>query len=466
MPNPESAPHLHHGVRRSPWLAAASGLLLLLCWALGGVTVDSTGADEALQLLALPVIGWAAWRLAQAPMTRMLALGLACVAAIVLVPLWQLLPLPQALGMAGDARTLIAADLAQAGVAGSGVQASLWPQATEQALWSLLPALALFLAALTVGAPWRRRLLQLVLGLALASAAFAFFQLSLPDGSPLLLYHSWGRNFGGLFVNPNHQGTALILGAVIAAALFIEAHRRARDEEAGHRHWLYAVLAAACVIMVPLANGSAAALLVLVGLAAVALMMGVLRRRAAGGNPVLLLRLAMIGLAVAVVVASALAWQQADLERQQIAKTTVDIGARYAPLGTGVGSFVPVFAQSQDPRQARSEVINHAHNEYAQWWLEGGVPALLVLVVALGLFAWCGWQVLTWTGSRRLRAVAAPAWAGLLVLLVHSLVDFPLRTTALMATAGLLAGLLLATLIEARRESRGRVHRDDALQQA
>ena len=466
MPNPDSPHLLDHGVRLSPWFAAVSGLLLVLCWALGGVTVDRTGADETLQLLAWPVMVWAVWRLAQAPMTRTLALALACAAAIVLVPLWQLLPLPQALGMGGAARKLVAADLVQAGVTLAGVQASQWPRATEQALWSLLPALALFLAALTLAAPLRRRLLQLVLALALASAAFAFFQLSLPDGSALLLYTSWGRNFGGLFVNANHQGTALILGAVIALALFIDARRRARDEEAGHRHWLYAALAAACVVMVPLANGSAAALLVLVGLAAVALMMGALRRRAAGGNPVLLLRLAAIGLAAAVVVASALAWKQADVERQQIATTTVEIGSRFAPLGTGVGSFVPVFAQSQDPRQARSEVINHAHNEYAQWWLEGGVPALLALAFALGLFAWCGWLVLTWAGSRRLRAVAAPAWAGLLVLLLHSLVDFPLRTTALMATAGLLAGLLLATLGEARRDSRRRVHLDDAVQQA
>jgi len=465
MPNPDVQPDRPRA-SRSPLLAAAAALLLVLCWALGGVTVDGTGADETLQLLALPVIGWAGWRLAQAPMTRTLALSLACAAAILLVPLWQLLPLPQALGMGGEARTLIAADLGQAGVAAPGVQASLWPRVTEHALWSLLPALALFLAALTVGAPWRRRLLQLVLGLALASAAFAFFQLSLPDGSPLLLYTSWGRNFGGLFVNANHQGTALILGAVIALALFIEARRNARDDERGHRHWLYAFLAAACVAMVPLANGSAAALLVLVGLVAVALMMGALRRRNTEGSPVLLLRLVAIGLAAAVVVASALAWQQADVERQQIAKATVEIGSRYAPLGTGVGSFVPVFAQSQDPRQARSEVINHAHNEYAQWWLEGGVPALLVLAFALGLFAWTGWRLLTGDHRRRMLAVAAPAWAGLLVLLLHSLVDFPLRTTALMATAGLLGGLLLATLIEAGRETRSRVHRDDALQQA
>lgn len=464
MPNPD-VPFDPRRERRSPRLAAAAGLLLVLCWALGGVTVDSTSADETLQLLALPVIGWAAWRLAQAPMTRTLALAIACAAAITLVPLWQLLPLPQALGMGGEARTLIATDLALAGVAVSGVQASLWPRATEQALWSLLPALAMFLAALTVGSPSRRRLLQLVLGLALASAAFAFFQLSLPDGSPLLLYPSGGRNFGGLFANRNHQGSALAMGAVIACAFFIDGRRRARDDDGYRRHWLYAFLAIACVVMIPLADGSAAVLLVMTGLVVVALLMGALRRpeRRSGSG---LLRLAGLAIAAVVTVASALAWQQVDTDRREFASQTLQIGRQQAPLGTGVGSYVPVYAQLHTMTQARTPVINHAHNEYVQWWLEGGVPALLAIVFALGLFAWAGGQVLMRVDSRRLRVVAAPAWTCVLVLLLHSLVDFPLRTTALMATSGLLAGLLLATLNEAGREIRTAIQHDDAAQQA
>ena len=463
MPNPD-VPFDPRRERRSPRLAAAAGLLLVLCWALGGVTVDSTGADETLQLLALPVIGWAAWRLAQAPITRTLALALACAGAIMLVPLLQLLPLPQALGMAAAARTQVAADLVQAGVTPPGVQASLWPRATEQALWSLLPTLALFLAALGLSAPLRRRLLQLVLALALASAAFAFFQLSLPNGSPMLLYASGDRDFGGLFANRNHQGSALALGAVIALALFIDGRRRAREEEVGgHRHWLYAFCTLAFIAMIPLANGTAAVLLVLAGMAALLPLMGLLRRLAGGRG---FLRLGAVSVAGAITIYSAFALLEVDVTRRIIATQTIEVGRQQAPLGSGVGSFVPVFAQSQDLRQARSRVINHAHNEYAQWWLEGGVASLLALGFVLGLFAWSGWQVLAWAGSRRLSAMAAPAWAGLLVLLLHSLVDFPLRTTALMATAGLLGGLLLATLNEAGREIRSRVHRDDALQQA
>jgi len=39
--------------------------------------------------------------------------------------------------------------------------------------------------------------------------------------------------------------------------------------------------------------------------------------------------------------------------------------------------------------------------------------------------------------------LARAAWIGLLLLLLHSLVDYPLRTTALSALAGLLAAFLL-----------------------
>ena len=46
--------------------AFAMSLLLVLCWILGGVTVDDTSADELLQLIAIPVLAWAAWRLTAA----------------------------------------------------------------------------------------------------------------------------------------------------------------------------------------------------------------------------------------------------------------------------------------------------------------------------------------------------------------------------------------------------------------
>ena len=116
-------------------------------------------------------------------------------------------------------------------------------------------------------------------------------------------------------------------------------------------------------------------------------------------------------------------------------------------------SFVPLFAQEGPTWLLQYEYINHAHNEYAQWWLEGGIPAMLVLAFGLGLFGWAGWQMLARMPSRSQRTIGAAAWTGLLLLLLHSVVDFPLRTTTLMATAGLLAGLLLNVVSASRRHA-------------
>ena len=456
-------PDRHHRAYRSSRgenvFAACLFLFLALCWALGGVTVDSTSADEMLQLLSLPLLPWAAWRVAGRPLARIDKGVMVSLLLVVVLPLAQLLPLPSAVALAGDARQALVTDLAHVGVAAEGLRASLLPQATERSLWSLLPAVALCLGGLSLSHPSRRRLLQGVLGLALASATFAFFQLSLPNGSPLLLFGG-ERNFGGLFINRNHQGSALAIGAVIATALFIDGHRRAGDEEGSRRHWAYAFVAAACLLMVPLANGSAAMLLVLVGPLATWLLL-----RSSAGRQRLPMWLATAAVAT-IVLTSAMAWRQVDVDRRFMAAQTLEIGSAYAPMGAGIGNFVAAFDQQDDTRHPQANIVNHAHNEYVQWWLEGGFPALLLGALALAAFARAGWQAAFRTPSRRQQAVAVAAWTSLLVLLLHSLVDYPLRTTTLMASAGLLAGLLFASLAEATREIRSRVHRDDATQQA
>lgn len=450
-----------------PWLTAA---FLLICWMLGGVTLDATSADELLQLLALPIIVLAGACLLAKPLTGVTRLGLVLMAAVLALPLWQLLPLPHAAGMGGAARAAISADLASAGLVPGTSHASLSRFATDRALWALMPALATYLACLAMPASACRRMLQCVLGLVLASAAFAFFQLTLPDSSPLLLFTSWGRTFGGLFVNANHQGSALVIGAVIAASLFMQGRRRARQDHTGSRiHWLYAVVCLACSLMVPLAGSSAAMLLLGAGLVVLAIMLGVVRKRSLKAGRGNALRIATLAGVVMVVLASALAWLQSDGERRGLAVATTHIGTQFAPLGTGFGSFVPIYAQYQNLGVARSELINHAHDEYVQWWLEGGVPALLVLAFGLGVFAWAGWQVLARMPSARLRAIAAPAWTSLLVLLMHSLVDFPLRTTSLMATAALLAGIVFRTVRESRPTRTAKsapCHADAALHRA
>lgn len=455
-------PHVEtHGPLPRQTLGAFA-LLLAATWFGGGVTVDVTPTDEALALLSLPVLalGLMAWL--HAPPAAAVERGaLAAAGLLVLVPLLQwLMPLA-----GGAGRAAIIVDLAQAGV-GTGIgHASLTPQATEHALWSLLPPLACFLVAALLDRHWRRRFVRLALALVLANLAFGFFQAGLPEGHALRLYTNSGSGFGGVLINGNHQASALVIGMLLALGLAAEARWRSRQGQDRTRHaWAYLVAAATCFLCIPLAGSTAGmligVLLLAIGLPAIGLLGPV--RRSRGGNRIALGAVVVLGVLGIAIATQWMDLSQTDPLRHAAARETWALGQQYLPTGSGVGSFVQTFEQAAGPLFQRGEYVNHAHNEYAQWWLEGG---LLAAVGALAVFIVLGWIGLRLLRDRHHRPLGSACWLGLCALLLHSFVDFPLRTLSLMTMAGLLAGLALA---EARRtrEILSRVLRDDALQQA
>src|SRR5690606_34852551 len=146
------------------------------------------------------------------PPSPVRSLGLAALAAVALLPWLQLVPLPQAAWQLAPARTALAADLAAAGVAAPATRWSLTPHATLQGALALLPATALFLGALGVGTRTQRRLLVLCVVLPLASLLLGFLQLGAAQDSLLNPYPQWAPAMNGTFANPNHQGTAMLVG--------------------------------------------------------------------------------------------------------------------------------------------------------------------------------------------------------------------------------------------------------------
>lgn len=429
--------------------------LLIACWLGGGVTVDDTAIDEWLQLLALPVLLVSTVSLAEDGVSRWVRWGIAVVIAIWLVPVLQLLPLPSGLWGVPSARQALAADLAQAGVQ-VAPHWSLAPDATEQASWALLPALATFLAAAALSKRQRRTLAQVLVGLVLANVLFAFFQAGLPRDSGLRLYQDFDAGFGGLLANTNHQATACIIAMALCVGLGAEARRRARRGETHpHRHWWYFALAGFFLLMVPLSTSRAGMVIALPVLALALAMTGAVHvgrirhsRRAAAWA---------LGLALLAIIGArgAMGWMavdQAEELRTAMAAATVAAGKAEAPLGAGVGSFVPVFAQAAPIQLQLASYVNHAHNEYAQWWLVAGWLGIGVLALVVALLAACAWRIVRSHG--RSAAIAAASFAALMALLAHSYADYPLRTLTLMATAGALAGLMLASLADVHARTR------------
>ncbi len=440
-------------------LMPAAIVLLIACWLGGGVTADDTAIDEWLLLLALPVLALAAATLASEwPRARILRCGVAVALLVALLPALQLLPLPMAWWSLPAGRESMAADLSQAGVAALAPHWSLAPTATEASLWSLLPALAGFLAALAMPARQRRRLAQAVVVLALFNVGFAFFQAGLPRDSGLRLYQDFDAGFGGLLVNTNHQATACIIGMVLAVGLAMEARIRvARGETRPHAHWWYAGLAGIFLLATPLSTARAGMAIALPALAAALLLTGGLpvagigRSRRATALALVVAVFAVVG------VRAAMGWMAVDLLEEQrhiLAGAALSIGKQQAPFGSGVGGFVQVFEQSAPPSMWLAQYVNHAHNEYAQWWFEAGWPGMLVLVLVLALLAASGWWIFRLRGRGGNAILAGACFVAICAVMAHSWADYPLRTTTLMTTTAMLAGVMLAALADASERSR------------
>ena len=450
------------------FLLPALLVLLLAAWLGGGVTQDDTPIDEWLQLLALPLLAVAAVvLLAELPDDRYRRSGIAVALLIAAVPLLQLLPMASAGWNLPPGRGGLAADLRQAGVDAFPMRWTLSPHATESALWSLMPALAAFFAAMALEAGHRRRLVQAIVVLILFNVAFAFFQTGLPQGSQLRLYQDFDAGFGGLLVNRNHQATACIIGMVLAVGLAVEARGRVeRGETRPHMPWWYAGLAGCLLLMVPLSTARAGMPIAFASLALVLVLTGVLRpgrigrSRRATALALALAVMAIVGVRVAI---GWVAVDEAEELRHTMAVATVAAGERQAPLGSGVGSFVEVFEQSAPPCRCNCGVTSTTRTTSTP---SGGSKRVgwgcWRWRCALAVLAMCGWRL----ASLRIRngpaALAAGGFVAVCAVLAHSWADYPLRTITLMTTSAALAGLMLATLQDAqsREKSRRRIRHE------
>lgn len=427
-------------------LLVALSVFMAVAWFGGGPTVDVGSTDEWLMLLALPLVALAgALLLFQLPASRFVRSALLLALLVPVIPMLQLLPLPESMWEWSSVHRLVAADLRIAGIEPISYPWTMWPESTIRALLALLPALACFVGALALGDAPNRRLVPLLLGLILANLAFGLFQVGLPPNSAMRLYTDNGSGIGGVLVNGNHQGTALIVGMLLALGMWARERVRRRDD--GQRQGLvaigYAAVSLVCLVAVALTGSSAAMLIAIMAYAIAVVATGLLsirRIRSSRGGMV-------AGIAVAALLVlgllSAQGWlnlEQTDAVRYELAREATALGLGHAPFGSGAGTFVDSFAQSASPLFQRGEYVNHAHNEFAQWWFEAGWLGLLLMGLVLGLVAASGWRLMR---GRRRDPVAIACWLAVVTMLAHSWVDFPLRTISLMSLAAFMCGFVV-----------------------
>ncbi len=124
---------------------------------------------------------------------------------------------------------------------------------------------------------------------------------------------------------------------------------------------------------------------------------------------------------------------QKDL-RGEFAWNTWLIFKQHWLLGTGLGSFVLIYP-IYDPSQNIIETyVNHAHNDYIELMLEIGIVAVPAIALYIGLII-----------SNMFRSgLAQAAGISIVAILVHSSVEYPLRTTAILTVFTVFSAIILS----------------------
>ncbi|WP_158637259.1 O-antigen ligase family protein [Arenimonas daejeonensis] len=437
------------------WPLAAA--LLLLSLLLGGG--QGTLGDSLCQALSLVLIGIVFWRHRQDPEAALPPAAWLIAGLPLALPLLQLLPVPEFLWLSTPAREALAPQLAAAGVE-PAQRLGLVPLATERAALWLLPAVAMFLSTLQFDSEQRRRLLLLFVAIAVLSVVLGIAQLAGGKDSVLRFYTITNPTEAvGFFANRNHLASllAMALPFTVLGAVRWQQKREGQGATAALGVVAGIGIAALLILGIALARSRAGLLLGMVGLLlSLPLVLSMRRRRgtrrvlavAIGMGLVLSIQFALLG------ILQRLEKDPFDDARFKYAGVVVQLAGEHAPLGTGLGGFRRAFEASDT--EPGAYYINNAHNDYAQLWLEGGWPALLLITAALLAFAWAGWRA--WrkrqTDDERLLASVAlrrASWIALLLVLLHSLGDYPLRTTAHLALFGLLVASLFPHIQNSRK---------------
>jgi O-antigen ligase len=418
---------------------------LVLCLVLGGASLAGYWSNMLLQLIAIPIIVWSLIARRSTPMPRSGRQLLALFALLLLLGLVQLVPLPPSVWTALPGRGPVAEGFRMIGQPLPWLPLSLAPYNTQASLLWLLPALAVLLGILRLGMFKPALLGWSLAGVTAISVMIGALQLVGGVGSPWYFYEI--TNYGsttGFFSNSNHLATLLVASIPFLAALYLRARRRGRSLQRSSA--LFVVLVGSLVVIfVGLATNRSLAglgLSVPVLVAALLMILPPARKWRIGG----FLLIALITVAsVAIVFSSPFqnnltnATANQGVSRHTSFARSIDAAKDYLPLGSGIGSFVSVYQEREDPRTVTQTYMNHVHGDYIEVALETGVPGMLL--VLLFFLWWIRRAVSIWTSEDpdyfAMAAVIASA-----AILAHSVVDYPLRTAAIEALFAMCCGLM------------------------
>ena len=425
----------------------------------GGASRFDEDQQAIVRIAAILSLAASLWMLDPKLLAERHGLIFAAAAAYLLV-LVQLVPLPPQVWAALPGRAPYAAIAAASGTV-TWRPLTLTPDLTLNSLYALLPATAAGLAALHIDSRDRIWLARGVVAIAFVSALIGLIQVA-GVGSSLHLYRVTSEDAPvGLLANRNHQAAFLSCALALTGALAGLRRRDVSDPRVG----LGAALAVAAVlILAVLSTGSRMGL----ALCALGSLAGVVAYKAAGrrllpSRPALRLGLAagaallLIGVGLAAARSGAIErlahTNRVSETRAAMIEPLLTTAKAFMPYGAGFGSFDSVYRRFEPAALLSTIYMNQAHDEPLQLAIEGGLAALVLLAGFALWWAWTATRVLVRASTAQSRALSIGWVTATMILMLSSLVDYPLRTpvlSALFVVACLEMGRASRRLAEAR----------------
>jgi len=424
-------------------------ILLGACFLLGGASRNDVIQLALLHPLAVVCIagfllspGTIRWNAIRMPM--ILLASLAGVMAV------QLLPLPPSVWASLPGHAAFLAPAQVAGIEQPWRPISLSPDLTLSSLVSLVVPLAVLIGFAALSQDRSRRLLSCVLLGVMLSAAIGLGQLAGGERSPLYLFSIVNAGAPtGFFANRNHQAVLMAIALPMLPLWVLLADKPGMRNI---RSWV-AMAGGMLLLLLVLACGSRAGFVIgLLGLI-VAWLIG---RRAFSGHSRMASRaLLVVGLlAVFSAIAASIVFSRDEAlqrvigltwdgeSRLQYLPTVIEIARNFFPVGAGFGTFDPVYRVYEPIASLTPQYLNHAHNDFAELVITGGIPALLVLACFVAWLLNRGVKLIRGKSDSRSLAFARLGVFMIISLLLASIVDYPLRTPLLAALLALASAWL------------------------
>lgn len=424
--------------------AIAAGGLLAVALFLGGGNWLYPLQRLVVELAAVLVLAWFCLRPWRMPAGIAAKCMIALLTATMLLLLVQLVPLPASIWHSLPGRGTQLALFTALGTADRSAPISFVPDGTRDTIAFFLVPLAMFVATMRLGRDLQKRLLQITAMFCVLNGLMVVMQFQ--GFSWLTLYSTYGRPGSGLFANKNHSAAFLVtaMPAVVWSIM-----NGWPDVAVTTRRWI-ATAATGFLSLTVFGCLSRAGLgLLPIGVAICGSL--IVPRAPAKGRAALvvgalavLMLLLVVVLPRTAVVGQALARfdAQSDL-RYQFWPVVIEGIKTYFPAGSGFGTFQPVFAALEPLSIVKPTYVNHAHSDYLEIALEGGIAGVALIA---GFIMWlAATTVARFRVCRPGRAGFAPiliASAGVTELLLHSILDYPLRTLGLAALTSVYCGIL------------------------